>query len=158
MKAFLEIATKSTVEDLQRFSNTHIPSPPSILVVPMLIPLSCCSLAAGHLVEAFGGVEEARRQVGGSEWWQVRGLKGVEAEWIVVKRDWAEREKEEKKRERERKGKEKENETVEEENPEEQMEGEGMDEMKCMLYIHGVSPSSRAPPLRAALMSNATLD
>lgn len=99
------------------------------------------------MVEAFGGVEEARRQVGGSEWWQVRGLKGVEAEWIVVKRDWAEREKEEKKRERERKGKEKEKETVEEENPEEQMEGEGMDEMKCMLYIHGVSSSSRSSSL-----------
>lgn len=152
-QAFLEIATKNTVEDLQRFSNAHMPSPPSVLVVPLLIPLSTCRLAADHLVRAFGGPEEARRVVGGTEWWRVRGLKGVEAEWIVGKRLWAEREKEEKRRESamhdKGKGKAKAegsvagagHDTEVEEDLDEQMAQEGMDDMqRTMLYIHGVSP------------------
>jgi hypothetical protein len=128
-----------------------MPSPPSVLVVPLLIPLSTCRLAADHLVRAFGGPDEARRVVGGTEWWRVRGLKGVEAEWIVGKRLWAEREKEEKRRESAThgaKGKAKtdgaaaetKHEAEEEGDLDEQMAQEGMDDMhRTMLYIHGVS-------------------
>ena len=91
-----------TFSFLQRFSNTRIPSPPSILVLPILIPLSSCHTAAEHLLRALGGPEHARKIVGGQEWWQVRGVKGVEGEWIVVKKDWEAREKEEREREKER--------------------------------------------------------
>lgn len=45
---------------------------------------------------------EFKRVVGGERWWQVRGLDGVEAEWVAMKSDWeqiskAERKKEKKK-------------------------------------------------------------
>lgn len=127
--------------------------------MPVLIPFSSCALAAGHLVRAFGGADEARRVVGGTEWWRVRGLKGVEAEWIVGKRMWAEREREQKRRASEggkhanSKGKDKSGQAdppaaelgadEDEADLDEQMGNERMDEMRCMLYIHGVRPPRR---------------
>lgn len=35
----------------------------------------------------------AYKVAGGSKWWQVRAGPGVEAEWIVMKKDWKEYEK-----------------------------------------------------------------
>jgi hypothetical protein len=44
--------------------------------------------AADYLIKAFGGKEMAYKIAGGSKWWQVRAGPGVEAEWIITKKDW----------------------------------------------------------------------
>ena len=45
-------------------------------MVRLLVPMSCCEEAANYLVKALGGEEVANRVVGGTKWWQVRGVKG----------------------------------------------------------------------------------
>lgn len=40
------------------------------------MPISCCDIAATHLIKALGGEEMAKRVVGGTKWWQVRGVRG----------------------------------------------------------------------------------
>ncbi|CAE6373167.1 unnamed protein product [Rhizoctonia solani] len=94
VKAFMEESTKHTVEELQQFSNARIPSPPWVHCVRVLIPLECCDAAAPLLLQALGGPEA----VGGSKWWQVRGVRGVDAQWVAVKRDWRDAEKRRKQR------------------------------------------------------------
>lgn len=84
----MEISSKHTVEDLQRLTLTTAPSPPYVLIHRLLIPLETCQSAAKYLVQGLGGEDKAKEIVGGTKWWQVRGLKGVEAEWIGIKRDW----------------------------------------------------------------------
>ncbi|KAH7329803.1 hypothetical protein B0J17DRAFT_679742 [Rhizoctonia solani] len=98
VKAFMEESTKHTVEELQQFSNTKIPSPPWVHCVRVMIPLSTCDEAAPLLVQALGGQEAAREFVGGTKWWQVRGVRGVDAQWVAVKRDWREAERRRKQR------------------------------------------------------------
>jgi hypothetical protein len=39
-------------------------------------------------VKALGGEEMAYKIAGGTKWWQVRAGPGVEAEWVVLKKDW----------------------------------------------------------------------
>ncbi|KAJ1310944.1 hypothetical protein OPQ81_009456 [Rhizoctonia solani] len=116
VKAFVELGTHNTVDDLQAFTNTHIPAPFWTTVIPTRIPLSSCNEAADLLITLLRRTstpsgsdyteEEAeaefKRVVGGERWWQVRGLDGVEAEWVAMKSDWeqiskAERRKEKKK-------------------------------------------------------------
>jgi hypothetical protein len=46
--------------------------------------LSSCNLAADTLIEWFGP-RELKSVVGGERWWQVRGLDGLDAEWIAEK-------------------------------------------------------------------------
>ncbi|KAI0301668.1 hypothetical protein B0F90DRAFT_287335 [Multifurca ochricompacta] len=88
---FMDAATNYTVEDLQRFTMVHTPVPPSGHVVKLNVPISCCDDAARVLVEVFGGEHEAKRILGGVKWWQVRGTdKGIDAEWIMDKKDWKE--------------------------------------------------------------------
>ncbi|KAG8685205.1 hypothetical protein FRC11_010946 [Ceratobasidium sp. 423] len=94
VKAFMEESTKHTVEELQQFSNTRIPSPPWVHCVRVMIPLSSCDEAAPLLLQALGGPDA----VGGSKWWQVRGVKGVDAQWVAVKRDWRDAERRRKQR------------------------------------------------------------
>ncbi|KAG8768394.1 hypothetical protein FRC12_005594 [Ceratobasidium sp. 428] len=94
VKSFMEESSKHTVEELQQFSNTRIPSPPWVHTVRVLIPLSCCDDAAPLLLQALGGPDA----VGGSKWWQVRGVRGVDAQWVAVKRDWREAERRRKQR------------------------------------------------------------
>ncbi|KAF9464372.1 hypothetical protein BDZ94DRAFT_1256294 [Collybia nuda] len=84
VKAFIEMGTKNTVESLQAFTNTHVPAPYWAVVSPVLIPLSSCNHAADVLIDWFGP-EELKRVVGGERWWQVRGLDGVDGEWITEK-------------------------------------------------------------------------
>ncbi len=79
MKTFLETATKYPVAALQRFGLVRTP-------------------AAAFLVEAFGGDDMAYKVAGGTKWWQVRAGPGVEAEWIVMKKDWNDAEKDDKAR------------------------------------------------------------
>lgn len=67
---------RHTVEELQSFSNTRTPSPPWVHSVRLIIPTSCCDEAAKHLIKAFGGEEFMKRTVGGTKWWQVRGVSG----------------------------------------------------------------------------------
>jgi pyruvate/2-oxoglutarate dehydrogenase complex dihydrolipoamide acyltransferase (E2) component len=53
----------------------------------VLIPLSSCDQAAKVLIDYFGP-DDLKNVVGGEKWWQVRGLSGVEAEWIAQTSDW----------------------------------------------------------------------
>ena len=98
VKRFIAIATTDTVEALQRFTNTHVPAQPGTTCLRMLIPMASCNQAAAMLIEYFGE-KDLKELVGGSRWWQVRGLKGVQGEWIAMKQDWKRAEKVEKKEE-----------------------------------------------------------
>ncbi|KDQ29455.1 hypothetical protein PLEOSDRAFT_1038992 [Pleurotus ostreatus PC15] len=82
--AFIDLGTKNTIESLQGFTNTHVPSPYWAAVSPVSIPLSSCNKAADTLISWFGP-DELKHVVGGERWWQVRGLDGVDAEWITQK-------------------------------------------------------------------------
>ncbi|KAL1740372.1 Alpha/Beta hydrolase protein, partial [Schizophyllum fasciatum] len=84
VKAFIEMGTKNTVESLQAFTNTHVPSPYWAAVAAVQIPFHTCNQAADALIEWFGP-EDLKRVVGGERWWQVRGLDGIDAEWITQK-------------------------------------------------------------------------
>jgi len=57
-------------------------------VSQVLIPLKTCNEAADHLIEWFGP-EELEKVVGGDRWWQVRGLDGIDAEWVAEEEDLA---------------------------------------------------------------------
>ncbi|KAF8633454.1 hypothetical protein AX17_004623 [Amanita inopinata Kibby_2008] len=138
VKTFLKAASYHTVEEVQGFSNIRTPSPPWVRVVRLLIPLSSCDKAALHLTQALGGEALAKTVVGGVKWWQVRSLDGVEAEWIVAKKDWREAKKRQK---------------MQQNNPEagttaspsdapgalgdSEEYDKAMDEMRCILYFHG---------------------
>lgn len=65
-------------------TNTHVPSPFWAAVSPVVIPLSTCNRAADALIDWFGP-EELKKVVGGERWWQVRGLDGIDGEWITEK-------------------------------------------------------------------------
>ncbi|KAJ7129477.1 Alpha/Beta hydrolase protein [Mycena epipterygia] len=84
VKAFIELGTKNTVESLQAFTNTHVPAPFWAAVAPVCIPFHSCNDAADILVNWFGP-DELKAVVGGERWWQVRGLDGVDGEWITQK-------------------------------------------------------------------------
>ncbi len=66
-------------------TNTHIISPPWASVSPVIIPLSSCNDAADLLINWFSP-DELKKIVGGERWWQVRGLDGVDAEWVADKK------------------------------------------------------------------------
>lgn len=66
-------------------TNTHVPAPFWSIVAPALIPLSSCNKAADVLVSWFGR-DDLKNVVGGERWWQVRGLEGIDAEWVTEKR------------------------------------------------------------------------
>ncbi|TBU41951.1 alpha/beta-hydrolase [Dichomitus squalens] len=134
IKSFMEAATKHTVEELQAFSNMRTPSPPWVHAVRLLVPMTCCDEAATHLIKALGGEEVTKHVVGGTKWWQVRGVKGVDAEWMVAKKDYQEAKK--KQKACGTSGPEPpENGDANEEMPS-QYQPE-MDEMRCVLYAHG---------------------
>ncbi|GJE91355.1 alpha/beta hydrolase [Phanerochaete sordida] len=152
VKTFLEASTKHTVEELQKFSNTRTPSPPSVHVLRLLVPMSSCDEAARILIQAFGGEEMTKKIVGGTKWWQVRGVKGVDAEWIAAKKDWREakrRYKAAQERERQSSGEHSRAPTTAPSEASSQPSQNGvpadssphyqpeMDEMRCILYAHG---------------------
>lgn len=87
VKRFISQATNDEVEALQKFTATRIPAPPRTTVVPALIPLASCDRAAKAIIDYFGP-EDIKHVVGGEKWWQVRGLNGVEAEWVAMTSDW----------------------------------------------------------------------
>lgn len=87
VKRFISLATNDTVEAIQAFTNTRVPKPSRATVVPVLISLSSCDQAAQAIINYFGP-EELKNVVGGEKWWQVRGLNGVEAQWVAMTSDW----------------------------------------------------------------------
>jgi hypothetical protein len=70
---------------LPRSTNTHIPSPPWAAVSPVLIPFKTCNKAADTLISWFSSPEEVKAILGGERWWQIRGLDGLEAEWVTMR-------------------------------------------------------------------------
>jgi hypothetical protein len=64
------------VEELQSFSNVRTPSPPWVHVVRLVIPMASCDEAAVYLIKAFRGEQVMKKVVGGTKWWQVRGIRG----------------------------------------------------------------------------------
>ncbi|TFK23134.1 alpha/beta-hydrolase [Coprinopsis marcescibilis] len=126
VKAFLNASTCHTIEDLQAFANTRTPSPPWVHVVRTLVPMSSCDQAALHLIKALGGEEMCRRVVGGVKWWQVRGINGVDAQWIAARKDWQEA-----KRRHKQKG------DTYSASDEDLPYNKDMDAMRCILYLHG---------------------
>ncbi|KAF8119768.1 hypothetical protein EV363DRAFT_1492351 [Boletus edulis] len=85
---FFDVATHHPVEELQAFSNTRTPSPPWVHVVRVTVPMSCCDEAATLLIQVLGGEEHVFLLVGGTKWWQVRGVTGIAGEWVTAKKDW----------------------------------------------------------------------
>ncbi|WVQ99705.1 hypothetical protein IAU59_006846 [Kwoniella sp. CBS 9459] len=153
MKMFLEIATKYPCAALQRFGQVRTLAPPWVAVHRVQVPPHSLNIAADIMIQALGGEEMAYKIAGGTKWWQVRAGHGVEAEWIVMKRDWKgvveeeRRERETKNEKREQKEKDKEeavksdgngNGDGQEGDSEEESEFRPeMDRLRCMLYIHG---------------------
>lgn len=102
-----------SVEEFQAFSNTRTPSPPSVHVTRLTVPMSCCDEAATLLIQALGGEEHASILVGGTKWWQVRSISGyvrtwdgspscslwsrrIPGEWVTARKDWEEAKKRQK--------------------------------------------------------------
>ena len=166
---------------MQQFSNTKTPSPPWVRVLRVVVPMSCCDQAAEYLIDALGGESATKRIVGGTKWWQIRGINGcgvlsdhsgkelicgcssVDGEWIVAKKDWQEAKKRAKSKERREKSKEaggKEREkpaqSTTDSTPTEDTSEPGytpdMDEQRCILYLHG-GKSPYAFTLRVAPVS-----
>ncbi|KAF5380574.1 hypothetical protein D9615_004658 [Tricholomella constricta] len=136
VKSFLRAASFHTVEDVQGFANTRTPAPPWVRVVRLVVPMSSCDDAAKHLITALGGEEAARRVVGGVKWWQVRGINGVDAQWITAKKDWQEAKR------RKEKTTQTESIPTSADTPGEKIADSAtyqkdMDEMRCILYAHG---------------------
>ncbi|KAG5647060.1 hypothetical protein DXG03_001430 [Asterophora parasitica] len=147
-QSFLRASSFHTVEDVQGFANMRTPSPPWVRVVRLVVPMSSCDDAAKHLIAALGGEEAARRVVGGVKWWQVRGIDGVDAQWITTKKDWQEA-----KRRRE---KAKETESSAHASTDSATYQKDMDEMRCILYSHGDLFLIRPPPGSAHCPVNPT--
>ncbi|KAH8919831.1 alpha/beta-hydrolase [Atractiella rhizophila] len=87
MRDFNERLARHTVEDVQRFSEAYVPSPPWILVLKTIISAESCKDADNYIVQAIGE-EDMNKVFGGTQWWRRRLINGVEAEWISMKRDW----------------------------------------------------------------------
>lgn len=126
--------------------------------------MPCCDEAAVHLIKALGGEDVAKRVVGGTKWWQVRGVKGsvhmgylekhhllfisVDAQWIAVKKDYQQAKRRRKQQEQQQ-GRPNEpskssasadvlpeDAEIEETEVEPVYRAE-MDDMRCILYAHG---------------------
>ncbi|KAJ7169077.1 hypothetical protein C8R43DRAFT_982176 [Mycena crocata] len=133
VKAFLNEASHHTVEEVQAFANTRTPSPPWVHVVRLTIPMSCCDDAARYLITALGGEDVAAKVVGGCKWWQVRGVSGVDAQWVTAKKDWQEAKRRHKMQHKSKAPPEAPVDPAADSAPYE----EHMDEMRCILYSHG---------------------
>lgn len=138
IKAFMKMACFHSVEELQEFSNARTPSPPWTRIVRLMIPLASCDKAATYLIQALGGEQHARAIVGGVKWWQVRGLDGIEAQWITAKRDWREGKKRYKMQQQYNTDA---NGDLSNDGGESSEDSckyeEAMDGMRCILYFHG---------------------
>ncbi|KAL5512614.1 hypothetical protein ACEPAG_3267 [Sanghuangporus baumii] len=131
VKSFLDVSTHHTIEELQQFSNTRIPSSPWMYVMRVRVPLSCCDDAAEYLIDALGGPEKTRQIVGGTKWWQVRGVRGVDAQWIVARKDH------QRVRKQQRQHRQQAEHLKQDPHEEDAVYDPEMDELRCILYFHG---------------------
>ncbi|KAJ7125142.1 Alpha/Beta hydrolase protein [Mycena epipterygia] len=134
VKAFLNASCYHTVEEVQAFANTRTPSPPWVHVVRLIVPMSCCDDAAQYLITALGGEDAARKIVGGCKWWQVRGITGVDAQWVTARKDWREAKRRYKMYQKSKTGA---SEVPVDPAADSAPYEEHMDEMRCILYSHG---------------------
>ncbi|KAJ2918541.1 hypothetical protein MD484_g1828, partial [Candolleomyces efflorescens] len=137
VKSFLNTATCHTVEDLQAFSNTRTPSPPWVKVVRTLVPMSSCDQAAKYLVQVLGGEDFCRKIIGGVKWWQVRGVNGVDGQWIVARKDWKEAQRRHKRCDRPQSPSREDGSATPPTVEEEATYNKDMDAMRCILFLHG---------------------
>jgi len=108
--------------------------------------MSCCHEAAQILIAVLGGEEMTKKVAGGTRWWQVRGIAGVEANWVANKKEWN-------KAARQRSASDTPNRS-QPSNPPVNGHDNGanesdtytpeLDPMRCMLYFHGGMDSSIA--------------
>ena len=125
--------------------------------------MSCCDQAAEYLIDVLGGESVTKKVVGGTKWWQIRGVNGcgvisdcsckelireyysVDGEWIVAKKDWQEAEKRAKSKERRDKSRERKKsaqpspaaDSASTDDTSESGYTPDMDEQRCILYFHG---------------------
>lgn len=97
-----------------------------------MVPLSSCTQAADYLIKALGGEDQAACITGGTRWWQIRGLNGIDANWIAVKKDMESAKKESLRHVNAIGGNQRE--TGDDKEAEYSSE---LDPMRCMYYIHG---------------------
>nr|GAT56166.1 predicted protein [Mycena chlorophos] len=133
VKAFLEAASYHTVEDVQAFANTRTPTPPWVQMVRTLVPMSCCDEAAQILIQALGGEDMARKVVGGCKWWQVRSVRGIDAQWIAAKKDWQEA----KRRHKQNQQQQPSPTPTPDASADSDVYEPHLDQMRCILYSHG---------------------
>ncbi|KIK95764.1 hypothetical protein PAXRUDRAFT_826684 [Paxillus rubicundulus Ve08.2h10] len=144
VKRFFEVSTHHSVEEVQAFSNTRMPTPPWVHAVRVIVPMSCCDEAAVLIIQALGGEEHVTRLIGGTKWWQVRGITGVTGEWVTTKKVWEEAKKRRKAFEKKKEGRaaspplQKPAEGFSPSSSEQSnVYDEDMDELRCILYAHG---------------------
>lgn len=81
-------AFRHTADALQKLCQQRTPVPPWAMMHRVLVPQSTSARAADVLIKALGGEEMAFKVVGGTKWWQVRAGKGLECEWIAMKKGY----------------------------------------------------------------------
>lgn len=155
-------ASYHTVEETQAFGNNFVPAPYWVRVVRCVVPASSLAAAAEVINETLPE-DELVNVIGGRQWWQRTAHKsgGVDGEWIAMKRDWqglnddAQGNEDLKRRNDEKIKKMKENakfgsnwnregrtesqgdDNLAHEIEEDATYSEDLDEMRCVLFIHG---------------------
>lgn len=119
--------------------------------------MSCCDEAATLLIQALGGEEHAFLLVGGTKWWQVRGITGyvrldilscnlrfhrIAGEWVTAKKDWEEAKKRRKAFQKKKTGDNSSSQGVADSMPSSISEPSSIydddaDDLRCILYAHG---------------------
>jgi acetyl esterase/lipase len=87
IRQFIRHSSYHTVEDIQAFTNRHIPAPHWVKIQEEAIPAEYLSKAANAIIEQLG--PKGLLRVGGKQWWQWRGpLEEMKGEWIEMKGDY----------------------------------------------------------------------
>lgn len=88
IREFLDYSSKHRVEDLQAFTAQWVPAPTWVRAEDQAIPEQFLDRAAELLIKQLGpkGVDK----VGGKKWWRWRRQE-LKAEWVEMKKDYAER-------------------------------------------------------------------
>lgn len=90
IRQFLDYSSRHTVEDLQQFTAQWVPAPHWVRIMDIEIAPQFPVRAAKILIDQLGRRDVEK--VGGRTWWQWRRPETpLRAEWIEMKKDWAER-------------------------------------------------------------------
>ncbi|PWZ00471.1 alpha/beta-hydrolase [Testicularia cyperi] len=87
VRRFISLGTSDTVEAIQNFTDASPPPIPWATTLPVMVPMESCDRAAKIIIEHLGP-QDLEKLVGGEKWWQLRGIPGVQAEWIAMSTDW----------------------------------------------------------------------